>query len=376
MIRIFIAGDLANLYSKVPFIDNNLVQIIKNADYSIVNLEGAEDKTDSYQGMKQQNGTIDYLKSVGFNMLLLANNHITDQGKEVLAYTIDKIKSIGLDYIGAGTSYEEANLDKEINLNGIKIGFINICEAQMFGCFNHYNRKYGYAWLLDPNLETRIAKLKKRVDKVIILPHAGLEHYSIPLPQFRELYKRFCDAGADAVIAAHPHVPQGYENYNNSLIIYSLGNFYFYKDTYSDLHNYSYSVILNIEKYKPISLNLVYHKISNHIVKKINPNESKFNIEILNSYLEQSTYNEMLPQVINTAYDKLLIPLYRMSLNGISRHDSLKRKVKNIVLYLLGKNLTHISDIEAQHTLLHLVENESYRYLLLERLNTTIKKHY
>ncbi len=35
------------------------------------------------------------------------------------------------------------------------------------------------------------------------------------------------DAGADLIIGAHPHVVQGIEQYNNGLIVYSLGNFVF-----------------------------------------------------------------------------------------------------------------------------------------------------
>lgn len=369
MPKIFVAGDLVNLYSDFPFIDKSLDEIIKQADYSIVNLEGAEDNTNVYKGMKQRVGTIDYLKSVGFNMLLLANNHVADQGKTALRYTIDKICSLGLNYIGAGTSYAEANASRIIEINDLKIGLINVCEAQMLGCFNHRTRNFGYSWLSDPNLEYRISKLKKKVDKVIIFPHAGLEHYSIPLPQFRELYKRFCDAGADAVVASHPHVPQGYEIYNESLIIYSLGNFYFEKDTYQDLHNYSYSVVLNIEKELPISMVPVYHTIANSIVRKINEDESKFKIAELNYLLENYIYEQEVVKVVNNAYDNLLLPLFRTALNGISKKDSFLRKVKNVILYLLGRNLYSLSSSEQERNLLHLVENESYRFLLFEKLN-------
>jgi hypothetical protein len=35
------------------------------------------------------------------------------------------------------------------------------------------------------------------------------------------------DAGADAVVGAHPHITQGAEYYKGRLIVYSLGNFVF-----------------------------------------------------------------------------------------------------------------------------------------------------
>lgn len=50
-----------------------------------------------------------------------------------------------------------------------------------------------------------------------------------PLPEWRNVYRHFIDLGADAVIASHPHVPQGWEMYKGRLIAYSLGNFCFQK---------------------------------------------------------------------------------------------------------------------------------------------------
>jgi poly-gamma-glutamate synthesis protein (capsule biosynthesis protein) len=50
-----------------------------------------------------------------------------------------------------------------------------------------------------------------------------------PLPELRTVYQEFVDLGADAVIASHPHVPQGWETYKGRPIYYSLGNFFFDK---------------------------------------------------------------------------------------------------------------------------------------------------
>lgn len=47
------------------------------------------------------------------------------------------------------------------------------------------------------------------------------------MPEWREIFKHWIDMGADAVIASHPHVPQGWEYYKGKPICYSLGNFCF-----------------------------------------------------------------------------------------------------------------------------------------------------
>jgi len=55
----------------------------------------------------------------------------------------------------------------------------------------------------------------------------------------KELMHKLIDAGATMVIAHHPHVVEGYENYNGHFIFYSLGNAifdqYFSADTQEGL---------------------------------------------------------------------------------------------------------------------------------------------
>ena len=64
-------------------------------------------------------------------------------------------------------------------------------------------------------------------DFVIALPHWGTEHSTILEPGQPESAHAYIDAGADAVIGAHPHILQGIEFYNGKPILYSLGNFWF-----------------------------------------------------------------------------------------------------------------------------------------------------
>jgi poly-gamma-glutamate synthesis protein (capsule biosynthesis protein) len=62
---------------------------------------------------------------------------------------------------------------------------------------------------------------------VIVLAHGGAEYVESPSAAARELYRRFVDAGAALVAGSHPHLLQGCEARNGSLIAYSLGNFLF-----------------------------------------------------------------------------------------------------------------------------------------------------
>jgi poly-gamma-glutamate synthesis protein (capsule biosynthesis protein) len=66
--------------------------------------------------------------------------------------------------------------------------------------------------------------------RVIVMPHWGVEYEGTPSSEQRSLAQQFLDAGADAIIGAHPHVVQTVEIYDGKPIFYSLGNFMFDQD--------------------------------------------------------------------------------------------------------------------------------------------------
>jgi poly-gamma-glutamate synthesis protein (capsule biosynthesis protein) len=68
------------------------------------------------------------------------------------------------------------------------------------------------------------------VDAVIATPHWGKEYAHEPQDKQRKLARQLVDAGATAVLGAHPHVLQPMEKLTakdgrEAFVIYSLGNF-------------------------------------------------------------------------------------------------------------------------------------------------------
>lgn len=61
----------------------------------------------------------------------------------------------------------------------------------------------------------------------IALVHGGEEWSTLPTTDQRRLYTELARAGADLVVGSHPHVLQGLQVFQGSLISYSLGNFLF-----------------------------------------------------------------------------------------------------------------------------------------------------
>lgn len=365
--KIFVSGDIYNKFAKKQFVCSDLSKRIKESDYAICNFEGPllPNNWKVADKVPQHASTLGSLKEVGFKMFLLSNNHITDFGKEGLLKTIDEIKKNELDYIGAGFSVEDVYKAKVIEIKGCKIGLINLCEAQV-GHFVDENQEYGYAWIGHPSVEKLIERTSKQVDHLLLFVHAGLEHYDLPLVQFRKLYRRFCDLGADCVIATHPHISQGVEQYNDKFIFYSLGNFFFprYEEAGSyDIENESFSIQLNFKDQK-ITYMPVFHRMDKLLVRIATAEQSKVKLEKLNAKLLEPEYSELLNGVCDVAYKKVCRNLYLQALMGTSTEDGFLTSLKYVLKYLFFRNKYWLKTQTSRNKLLlRLLQNESYKYL-------------
>ena len=371
MARVFFCGDIINQFSDSQFIGDTLKEVITGADYAVCNFEGAiVSGSEVNKGMLQHPSTIDTLKAAGFSLCLLANNHITDYGVDGLLFTINSLPFKGISSVGAGVGQENVYSPLIIEVQDQRIGFINVCEAQV-GQFDSEECTYGYAWIGWPYLDRIIAETKSKVDFLFVCVHAGLEHYELPLKEYRALYKRFCDYGADCVIGSHPHIAQGFETYKDSSIFYSLGNFYFPRTIDADETDYENNSFSLIYDTKGKGFEIVYHAIKKRMVEKVEEAKSKVNINRLNSLLFKDNYEAKVREQNDKAYDSLVFRLYQSALNGQEPTDNVSRKAKNIVKYVF--NLANYnSSKENKRTrnalLQRLVENETYRYLTIDVL--------
>lgn len=368
MLRLFASGDVYNCEQSSGLICSKEIEnIINSCDYAVCNFEApihvnVPKEPKMGPSLSQYRGTVRGLKKHGYNLLLLANNHMLDYGLEGLSETINEIKNNKLEFIGAGLEFNDAYLPLIKEVNGTTVGLFNACEAQ-FGVYN-YDRNQGepgYAWINHYKVDKIVSDLKKQCDFVVIFVHAGLENYNIPQKEWRMRYRQLCNSGADVVIGSHPHVPQGYEHYDDSIIFYSLGNFYFDSAKYKDKKDSSYSIILNLEKDKKVSFDLIYHHKENGAVKLSNE-ENKISILGLNELLREgydSTHLQMSLRTYDTIRRNLLYSLMPFPYDG-SVKGSLYRIYMRVFLRKpkIDKNLLQ----------LHYLRNESYYYATLSAL--------
>jgi hypothetical protein len=242
--NIIIAGDFfgggavseAMNHSIESVIDKELIRQFKIADLAILNLESPltnhnQPINKSGPAIKAEGIVANRIKEMGISLVTLANNHIMDFGSEGLKDTLAYLEAIDLPYVGAGIKQGQSQNPHIINVSNKKLAVLNFCE-------NEWSTIEGPDMGANPIDEIdnfyQIKKVKEQVDYVLVIAHGGHEHYSLPSPRVKKLYRFYADAGANAVVAHHTHCTSGYEVYNGVPIIYSLGNFLFANQT---MHN-------------------------------------------------------------------------------------------------------------------------------------------
>ncbi|WP_224815473.1 CapA family protein [Hasllibacter sp. MH4015] len=222
---------------------------LSRADLAIVNLEGpaARDVLPGgrqgrspatifdnrvYSGYPQFNfhpSIATVLASAGVDVVQTANNHALDRGALGVDRTLEALRAAGLSTTGTRARGEATNWAALRQVNGQTIAFLSCTFStnglrdgrdQVLGC-------YGNA----PSIPNLIQSLNSQpgVDGVILLPHWGTEYSRSPNPRQRRLAQAAADAGAIAVVGAHPHVLQPLtivtsQDGRQVPVAYSLGN--------------------------------------------------------------------------------------------------------------------------------------------------------
>ena len=230
-------------------VDDKLLEILKNADYRIFNLEVP--LTDKAEPIKKcgpnliaSTKSAKGLKQLGIDFLTLANNHILDQGEQGLWSTVKSLDNVGIAWAGVGKNPLEAAKPYIVKIGEKKIGIYCCAEHE----FSIVTESSAGANPFDP-LESldHIVALKTQCDYVICLYHGGKEHYRYPSPGLQKTCRKIIDKGADLVICQHTHCIGCEEKWGNGTIVYGQGNFLF---DHSDSEFWQTSVVVqyNLEE--------------------------------------------------------------------------------------------------------------------------------
>ena len=269
---------------------NNLSEVNKNYDYVVANLEGpiTESKSKSLNDdgtygkdllFTFPTSTTEILKLLNIKIVSLANNHTDNFYRAGYESTQKFLKEANIKYFG---NPYNANLDSDENLSEI------FCQKEICVAYIGYNQftKNNSSGLIIKEIE-RLKNLNKEdklgegelenssVDFIIIMPHWGEEYEKQANQNQEKLAKEWIDAGADAVIGAHPHVIQNSDVYKGKYIYYSLGNYIFDQWFTSDVQN-GLGVNIFFEKVSVGKEGDAEHKVEKSISIKEENNKNVF----------------------------------------------------------------------------------------------------
>jgi formylglycine-generating enzyme required for sulfatase activity len=172
------------------------------------------------------NGSERFLKNY-FHALSLGNNHTMDFGADGLEECMRRLHQSDIGFFGAGKNLELARSGFMAQRMGRKILLLgyNGFRSENYAAGEN---TAGVAPLDDDMIIQDIRNAKAQgIDIVIPYVHWGSELVGMPSLGQRVQARRWIDAGATAVVGAHPHVTQTVELHKGAPIIYSLGNFVF-----------------------------------------------------------------------------------------------------------------------------------------------------
>lgn len=292
--------------------DNNFKYVkpyISNSDLAIGNLEttlaGPKAKYSSFPKFNSPDELADAIKNSGVDIVSTINNHTYDRGSDGVYRTLDVLNSKDIEHVGTQKNDEDENfLIKDVD--GVKLGITAYSYGQVYGsttALNGLNINYNdinnlnifnssYVDIAFNEIKDTLDVMNnKESDLQVVILHWGDEYTRQPNEFQKELAKKLCDYGVDIIIGSHPHMVQpiemikSVENDNETLVIYSLGNFL--SNQRNEILNKKYTedgVIANIGINK--NLNTGETKISNveYIptwVNKYNNKNGKLTYEII-----------------------------------------------------------------------------------------------
>ncbi len=207
---------------------------ISSADIAYLNQEticgGTQLGLQSYPTFNSPYEILDSVAAAGFDWISTSSNHSMDVGEEGILSQLSHLEELPqLIQTGTNASADEAKEYKVIEKNGVKIGLLSYTYG-----LNGFALPDGKEYLVNLIDEDRIREDMKELNQIsdvqVVSMHWGVEYQFEENEEQRALAQLLSDEGADVIIGTHPHVLQPMEvlkgeEGNETLVMYSLGNF-------------------------------------------------------------------------------------------------------------------------------------------------------
>ncbi|HEY6159166.1 MAG TPA: CapA family protein, partial [Gemmatimonadales bacterium] len=192
-----------------------LLESLRGADITFGNLESpiASDATpvpDSAGVFAAPPVAALALARAGFDIVSTANNHAWDGGQSAAEETMRLLTRAGVRFVGSGFGRDMAEQPVMLERRGWRVAFFAVTRAWNPAPYTFYKHA-GANWVawgdtawIYPAI--RALKASGRADLIVVSVHGGREYADEPPDYHRDLLYGLVDAGADLVLAHHPHV--------------------------------------------------------------------------------------------------------------------------------------------------------------------------
>ena len=211
--------------------------LLRSADLTIINLECViSDRGRPWQRTPKvfhfRAGplALDALNVAGVDVVSLANNHVLDFEEEALVDMLERLRTRGIRYTGAGRDRAEAMRPAFADARGLRVAVIALTDNEPDWAAGATRPGTHYvpistAPLVHRHVASCIAHARQHADFVVVSAHWGPNMVLRPPPHHRAFAHMVLDAGADLFYGHSAHVFQGIEWYQGKPILYDTGDF-------------------------------------------------------------------------------------------------------------------------------------------------------
>lgn len=249
----------------------------------------------------------DAMIDAGFNLVSLANNHTMDRGVTAIQNSCDYWKTKDVLTAGSYCSAEDAEEIKIKEKSGIKYTLLAYTYGTN-GITVPSDKPYLVNLYSDELAKADIEKVRDKVDLLIVSMHWGTEYRSEPTEEQKREAEYLSNLGVDIIIGTHPHVIEPITYINDTLVIYSLGNFISAQSTNND-YNTMVELMTSVD-----------------VVKTTKDGKSEIKLENLNNELLYNYY-----QKDSRWHNFKVIPFSQMNETYNSDYKRLYEKYSSVV---------------------------------------------
>ena len=199
---------------------SGIASLLRTADIAVVNLEGPVTSNTSRTLLSDKSTTNSFIftfdpaaafamADAGITLVSLANNHSDNFRMAGFIETKKWLAEAGIGWFG--DPWNSSSTEAVITKKDMTVAFVG---------YHAFQR----------SIDRVLANIRRLSDEgrfVIVMPHWGEEYAAAPSADLKAKAEAFVNAGAGAVIGAHPHVVIKQEWIKDVPVFYSLGNLLF-----------------------------------------------------------------------------------------------------------------------------------------------------